>query len=1341
MKSNLRLLFFFLLIGTIPYKLLAQPCIEPSNLSATNISTTGATLSWTAPSGAVAYTVQYHAPGAAWVNVTTQLTSVTLTNLICGTAYEWHVQSICSTTAGGTSSFTVSNTFTTLPCPVQCLPPPGLTTGNITTTGATLSWTPSAGSFAYIVQYHALTSPASAWISTTTQTPSLTLSNLACGTLYEWHVAAFCNNNTSTPSAYSTPISFTTAACTTPCVAPTGLTTTNISTTGATLSWSAAAGAIGYSVQYHAPGAAWTTVTTQSTSISLTNLICGTAYEWHVATYCTTTANPPGPYSTAISFTTATCPVTCNAPTNLAATNITSTGATLLWVAQPGALAYVVQYHVAGTNTWTNVTVQALSITLTNLICGTVYEWHVQTYCSSATGGVSPYSVSSTFTTLPCNTTCLPPTGLTTTNINTTGATLSWTAAAGAIGYAVQYHAPGAAWINLTTQSTSITLTNLTCGTVYEWHVATYCNTTANPPSPYSAAISFTTLACVPTCVPPTGLLASNITTTGATISWTAVTGAVGYIAQYHVAGSNTWINVTTQSNTATLTNLTCGTVYEWHVATVCGTAVGSTSPYSTSIVFTTLACPVTCNPPATLTTTNMSTTGATLSWTPVTGAIAYVVQYHSSNGAWINVTTQSTSITLTNLACGTVYEWHVATYCNSTANPPSPYSAAISFTTLACVPTCVPPTGLLATNITTTGAVISWTPVAGAVSYVAQYHVAGTNTWINVTSQSNTVTLTNLTCGTVYEWHVATVCGTAAGSISPYSTPIIFTTVPCTTTCLAPTGLTTTNISTTGATLSWTAVTGAIAYVVQYHSANGAWVNVTTQSTSISLTNLTCGTVYEWHVATYCNTTANPPSPYSAAVAFTTLPCNPTCAPPTALTSTNISTTGATLSWTAAAGALGYIVQYHTANGAWINATTQSNSITLTNLTCGTVYEWHVATYCNTTSNPPSPYSAAAVFTTQPCAPTCVPPSGLTATNISITGATLSWIAPAGALGYIVQYHTPGGAWVNITATSTTITLTNLICGTAYEWHVQTLCNTATGSTSPYSVSSTFTTLPCNTTCVAPTALTTGNIGTTSATLTWVAPSPAFAYVVQYHAVTSPAAAWINVTTQTNSVTLTNLICGTTYEWHVQTYCGSAATNLSPFSITVHFTTLPCTTNVCPVPTGLTSLLLSTTGGGSRMLSWNPTGAVSYNIRYRITNSATWLTTTSTGNSKLITGLVPLSNYEWQVQSVCSTASGAASVSAWSPSAFFTTPQARSIFPNPASGRSVQLPIVTQNEARFDIIISDRTGRTVRVINKTIAAGGEFLDINIESLDDGMYFIRVKGNGNNEVQKLFIVR
>jgi hypothetical protein len=261
-----------------------------------------------------------------------------------------------------------------------------------------------------------------------------------------------------------------------------------------------------------------------------------------------------------------------------------------------------------------------------------------------------------------------------------------------------------------------------------------------------------------------------------------------------------------------------------------------------------------------------------------------------------------------------------------------------------------------------------------------------------------------------------------------------------------------------------------------------------------------------------------------------------------------------------------------------------------------------------------------------------------------------------------------------------------------------------------------------------------------TGAAFSWVAPAAALGYLVQYRPVTNPESSWINLTTQSNSITVTNLVCGTHYQWHVASYCGSSATNISPYSQIINFTTLPCNNTICPVPGGLTSLALNTTSG-SRMLTWNSTGALLYNIRYRIEGTAIWTTTTSTTNSKLITGLQSLSHYQWQVQSVCSTSGGATSTSEWSLNAFFDTPQARTIFPNPASGTTIQLPVMIENEGRVSIIISDHLGRTARSIEKTIAAGGEVLTIDIANLEGGTYFVKIRGSGKNEVQRLVISR
>jgi hypothetical protein len=86
-------------------------------------------------------------------------------------------------------------------------------------------------------------------------------------------------------------------------------------------------------------------------------------------------------------------------------------------------------------------------------------------------------------------------------------------------------------------------------------------------------------------CEPPTGIAATNITASTATISWTAVPGAAGYTLQYRKAGTTKW--KTKQSNRASvkLKNLLPATTYEYQVATLCSS---ETSPYSSIQLFTT---------------------------------------------------------------------------------------------------------------------------------------------------------------------------------------------------------------------------------------------------------------------------------------------------------------------------------------------------------------------------------------------------------------------------------------------------------------------------------------------------------------------------------------------------------------------------------------------------------------------------------------------------------------------------------------------------------------------------------------------------------------------------------
>ncbi|MBC9931996.1 reprolysin-like metallopeptidase [Chitinophaga qingshengii] len=122
-------------------------------------------------------------------------------------------------------------------------------------------------------------------------------------------------------------------------------------------------------------------------------------------------------------------------------------------------------------------------------------------------------------------------------------------------------------------------------------------------------------------CDAPSGLTASAITATSATIGWTAASGAASYKVDYKATSSSTWINAATATaaTTVNLSGLTSGTTYDYRVRTNCS---GDSSAY-TAAQFTTLTSSGCANPLDTA--TNGTTAGAaTIPFnTDVTGLIS----------------------------------------------------------------------------------------------------------------------------------------------------------------------------------------------------------------------------------------------------------------------------------------------------------------------------------------------------------------------------------------------------------------------------------------------------------------------------------------------------------------------------------------------------------------------------------------------------------------------------------------------------------------------------------------------------------------------------------------------
>ncbi len=177
-------------------------------------------------------------------------------------------------------------------------------------------------------------------------------------------------------------------------------------------------------------------------------------------------------------------------------------------------------------------------------------------------------------------------------------------------------------------------------------------------------------------------------------------------------------------------------------------------------------------------------------------------------------------------------------------------------------------------------------------------------------------------------------------------------------------------------------------------------------------------------------------------------------CGIPSALTTSSITLSSATLSWTGSLDAISYTVEYKASTtSSWTVLPTQTLTIVdLSGLVSGTTYDWRVAVNCNAGSG-------AYVQSSFATAIICNAPTGLNSGTPTSNSTTLKWNAVTGALSYDVDISTNGEIWTSKATglTTTSYNLTGLTANTGYWWRVRTNCGSVSGSSS-YS-QSTFTT------------------------------------------------------------------------------------------------------------------------------------------------------------------------------------------------------------------------------------------------------------------------------------------
>lgn len=613
-------------------------------------------------------------------------------------------------------------------------------------------------------------------------TPGIVSSNYTLGTplsnftTYYWKVRSTHNF---TPTGTSETFQFQTTLASPAIVSPPHL------STGVTihplLDWNSVSGATGYQLQFSA-NAGFTVPLlidsiTAGTSLLVSNILANsTSYYWRVRAV---NSGDSSLWSSASFTTVAEVLPYLNHPVNNA--TVYSLTPDVYWqiIVSPTGISYDVQYSMDSTfpapGTVTIDAGVANTIALPTLLPGTHYYWRVR---SKNVNGPITYSTHEDFTTFgEVNTVPTPtwPTGNAT--VYTLNQILYWYLGVSSFGYTFEVeYKPSASgtWIGPTSVGNALSyeITGLNAGTSYDWRVRS-----ANGliPSAWSATQTFQTYNApsgtpvTPTISYPTdGVTMYSLTPL---LYWYLGASNAGLSFDIELRTDNSFTGTPTDSGIGTLytqtSTLIPGTTYYFRVRSNNGLAVSS---WSSAESFTTFGGTNSLQPVLTYPVVGqiVYTTSPALYW--YTTGYAPVMNYellYSVNSDFTGAVTVNTGssafASLSGLLPGTLYYWKVRTH-NGTGY--SAFSATETFEVTGNAGTLVPilswPIGgaASATNVDLYWYINGYSPT---ISYQLEYSTESDfSNSVVVNTVAATASLTGLSFGTTYYWHVRTFNGTA---------------------------------------------------------------------------------------------------------------------------------------------------------------------------------------------------------------------------------------------------------------------------------------------------------------------------------------------------------------------------------------------------------------------------------------------------------------------------------------------------------------------------------------------------------------------------------------------------
>jgi hypothetical protein len=1155
--------------------------------------------------------------------------SVTLSNLKANTTYDFDVVSTNATSGTATSP---NSTFATTPNVGY------VAFWGVNNTGITISWSTDVPATTFVA-YGTTTAlgQLSPVQTTLTQSHGVVLTGLISGTTY-YFVAESTTAGGSTGN--STVYSFTTTG-TAPAGPPviSNVAVSSITNTSATITWttdqaSSSLVNFGTTTSYGSSSTLNATLVT-SHSVTLTGLTLGTTYDFNVVS-----ANAGAMSSTSGNSTFMTTSVVSSPPviTSVATTNLTSTSVTVTWTTdQPSSslVNYGTTMGYGSSSTLNTTLVTSHSVTLTGLAASTTYDFDVVSANAAAQSTTSP---NSTFSTL-ASTATPPQVGYVDFwGINNTGITISWSTDVFAntqLAYGTTTALGQLSSLQTAlTQSHGVVLTTLNPGTTY-YFVAQ--STGANGATGYSTTYSFTTTGTAPAGPPViSNVMATNITNTSATITWTtdqASSSLVNFGTTNGYGSSSTLDTTLVTSHSVTLTGLTLGTTYDFDVVSANAGAMSAASGNSTFMTTSVVSSPPVITNVAT---TNLTSTSVTVTWTtdqPSSSLVNYGTTMGYGSSSTLNTTlVTSHSVTLSGLAASTAYDFDVVSANAAAQSTTSPNS---TFSTLASTATPPQVGYVVAWGVNNSNATVTWSTDVFAntqLAYGTTMALGQLSPLQTAMTQSHGVVLSGLISGTTYYYQAQS---TGANGATGYSTVMSFTT-----TGTAPAGppvisnVLVSNVTNTSATITWT-TDQASSSLVNFGTTNGYGSSSTLDTTlvtshSVTLTGLTLGTTYDFDVVS-----ANAGAMSATSGNSTFMTTSVVSSPPviTNVATTNLTSTSVTMTWTTdqpSSSLVNYGTTMSYGSSSTLNTTlVTSHSVTLSGLAASTAYDFDVVSAnaaAQSTTSPNSTFSTLASTATPPQV------GYVDFWGVNNTGITISWSTDVLASTQLAYGTTTSLGQLSPLQTALTqshgVVLTTLNPGTTYYFVAQsTGANGATGYSTTYSFTTTGTqtTPPPVISNVVATS-----VSNTSETITWTTDQSASSQVSYGATTTYSNSTTLDPTLVTShSVTLTGLTPGTAYDFDVMSANSLA---LSSTSTNSSFTT----TGTAPAPV-ITNVGSSGVTSGTATITWTTDQASTSVVNYGTTTgygssaSSAGLVTT---HSVILTGLSPNTTYNFDVVS-----------------------------------------------------------------------------------------------------------